>query len=325
VTVYVQGPLTRDDALESIHRAGRNPPDSFVRDGRQADSQSVIDTIESRAEADPEFRELVERNDRNDNGIPDDDLEEIYDELYATPGSGVESQLTDDYRSAQVVYSVKSDASQDAIVADGRTVAGRYRFHGVATGNTVVFGVISDLIFESAVVSLAIALTGSAVFLVVLYRLLEGRASLGVANLVPIVVTVAVLAGSMRFFGIAFNAFTATILAITIGLGVDYSVHVTQRFADEYRNRESVEEALLLTVRGTGGALTGSMLTTVFGIGVLVLAVFPAIGNFGLLTALSVLLSYLASLIVLPSVLVLWARYDTAVNGHPSTSGATRL
>jgi predicted RND superfamily exporter protein len=128
-------------------------------------------------------------------------------------------------------------------------------------------------------------------------------------------VTVSVLAGSILFFGTVFNAFTATILAITIGLGVDYSVHVTHRFADEYDEQPTVEAALLRTVRGTGGALTGSMFTTVFGIGVLVLAVFPAIGNFGLLTALSVALSYLASLIVLPSVLVLWARYDQRVNG----------
>jgi len=315
VTVYVEGPLTRDDALESIRRAGERPPDSFVREDGRASSQSIIDVIDSEAQADPEFRRLVERNDRNDNGVPDDNLREVYDALYADPDSGVSSYLTEDYRSTQVVYSVKSEATQAEIVADGRTVADRYRFHAVATGQTVVFQVISDIIFESAILSLVIALTGTAIFLVVVYYALEGWASLGVANLVPIVVTVALLAGSMRLFGIAFNAFTATILAITIGLGVDYSVHVTHRFADEYQAQPTVEEALLRTVRGTGGALTGSMFTTVFGIGVLVLAVFPAIGNFGLLTALSVVLSYLTSLIVLPSVLVLWARYDRRVNG----------
>ena len=324
VTVYVEGPLTRDYALESIRRAGDRPPDSFVRDGGTAESQSIIDVIETRAEADPEFRRLVERNDRNDNGVPDDNLREVYDALYADPDSGASDYLTEDYRSTQVVYSVKSDASQSEIVADGRAVADRYRFHAIATGQTVVFQVISDIIFESAIVSLAIALVGASVFLVLIYYLLEGRASLGVANLVPIVVTVAVLAGSMRFFGIAFNAFTATILAITIGLGVDYSVHVTHRFADEYDEQPTVEAALLRTVRGTGGALTGSMFTTVFGIGVLVLAVFPAIGNFGLLTALSVLLSYLASLIVLPSVLMLWARYDQRVNGGTADLDSTR-
>ncbi len=304
VTVYIEGPLTRDTALESIHRAGRNPPDSFVRNGRQAESESVIDTIESRAESDPEFRRLVDRNDRNDNGIPDDNLRTIYDELFEAPGAG--SYLDDEYRSAQVVYSVKSAATQREITADGRAVAERHRFTATATGNTVVFEVIAGLIFESAVTSLGIALLASSIFLVLIYGILERRPSLGIANLVPIVVSVSLLAGSMRFFGISFNAFTATVLAITIGLGVDYSVHITHRFADELEARPPMA-ALERTVRGTGGALTGSMLTTVAGIGVLVLAVFPAIGQFGLLTALSVFYAYLGALIVLPSVLILWA------------------
>jgi predicted RND superfamily exporter protein len=177
----------------------------------------------------------------------------------------------------------------------------------IATGSTVVFEAISGLILDSAVTSLAIALGGTALFLLLVYYVLEGSPSLGLANLVPILVTVTFVAGSMRALGISFNAFTATLLAITIGLGIDYSVHVTHRFADEYRERE-LYEALARTVRGTGGALAGSMLTTVFGIGVLVLSVFPAIGQFGILTGLSVIYAFLSSLLVLPSALALWAR-----------------
>jgi predicted RND superfamily exporter protein len=76
---------------------------------------------------------------------------------------------------------------------------------------------------------------------------------------------------------------------------------------DEYAERD-LYTALHRTVVGTGGALTGSMLTTVSGVGVLALALNPAVGVFGLLIALSVLYAYLASMFVLPSVLVLWAR-----------------
>jgi predicted RND superfamily exporter protein len=136
---------------------------------------------------------------------------------------------------------------------------------------------------------------------------LEGLPSLGIANLVPIVVAVSLVAGSMRVLGIAFNAFTATILALTIGLGIDYSVHVVHRFVDERHERPLVE-ALRVTVRGTGGALLGSMLTTSFGIGVLVLAVLSVLGQFGSLTALSIVYSFFASLLVLPSALVVWDR-----------------
>jgi predicted RND superfamily exporter protein len=112
-------------------------------------------------------------------------------------------------------------------------------------------------------------------------------------------------------------------LAITIGLGVDYSVHVTHRFADEFEEND-LETALDRTVRGTGGALFGSMLTTTFGIGVLGLAVFPAIGQFGILTAMSIGYAFLASLLVIPSALVVWDRVFNADWSVRSVLGSGR-
>ncbi|MEF8913184.1 efflux RND transporter permease subunit [Natronomonas sp.] len=309
-TVYVEGPMEAPHALEAIHRAGDDPPDSFVREGGRADETSLVTVIQDHAERDPEFRRMVERNDIDDNGVPDRNLGEIYDYLLDSPAAEQTRQyLTEDRRATRVVYAVESDASQEEITADARTAADRQRYTATATGNIVVFQAISSLILESAIVSLAVALTGTAVFLVFIYWLLLGRASLGVANVVPVAITVTLIAASMRALGISFNAFTATILAITIGLGIDYSVHVTHRFADEYEERgRGVYDALDRTVEGTGGALAGSMLTTTFGIGVLMLSLFPAIGQFGFLTALSILYSYLASIFVLPSVLAVWAR-----------------
>jgi predicted RND superfamily exporter protein len=323
VTVYVQGPLRGDAALESIHRAGDDPPDSFVRSDGRAETTSIVTVIQDRAARDPEFRGLVERNDRDDDGIPDRNLERIYDYLLASDSRGQALQyITEDYRATQVVYSVEADASQSEVTADARTVAEDFRFAATATGGTVVFQAIADLILESAVVSLAVALGGTVVFLLFIYWALEGRPSLGLANTLPIVVTVALVAGSMRAAGIAFNAFTATILAITIGLGIDYSVHVTHRFAAEYEeNGRDTFAALEPTVRGTGGALAGSMLTTVFGLGVLVLAVFPAIGQFGLLAGLSVFYAFLASLFVLPAALVVWARLFDRGGGGTAVIG----
>ncbi len=309
VTIYLQGPMQRDTALESIHRAGRNPPATFVTEEGRAVSRSVVTVVRELAGTDPEFRALVARNDRDGDGIPDDDLPATYDALLSSPAREEALRyLAEDRRSARVVYSVEADAPQAAVAADAREMADRFRVEATATGNIVVFQAIADLILRSALVTLAIALSGTVVFLVVAYWLLAGRPSLGVANAVPIVVTVALVAGSMRVAGIALNAFTATVLAITIGLGIDYSVHVVHRFLDEYEARGDAVAALAPTVAGTGGALTGSVLTTAFGIGVLVLSVFPAIGQFGLLTALSVVYAYLASLLVLPSVLVVWAR-----------------
>ncbi|MFH5797547.1 RND family transporter [Haladaptatus sp. CMAA 1911] len=310
VTIYVQGPLREDYALESIQHANRNPPKSFAQTNRRAESESIITVIRNYSSQSPEFRRLVARNDDDGDGVPDDDLGAIYDRLLSSPARGQALQyITEDQRSAQVVYTMKSGASQGEITRDAQQVAGRYRLDATATGEIVVFQSIAAIIFASALRSLATALIATAVFLALVYRMLVGRAAFGVINLFPIVVAVSLLAGTMRLFGIPFNALTATVLAIALGLGTDYSAHVVHRFTDEFEDESDVFAALTRTVRGTGGALTGSMLTTVAGTGVLVLAITPVLGQFGLVTALSIFYSYLTALVLTPSVIVVWQRY----------------
>jgi len=315
VTIYVRGRMENDAALERIHRAGEDPPEEFVTDGnRRAESTSIVTIIRDRADRDPAFAALVGRNDRNNNGVPDDNLPTIYRELDASPaGERASEYLADDRRSARVVYTAAADESDSDVTAAGHEVADRFRMDATPTGNTVVFQAVSDLIYESAITSLALALGATVIFLVAIYWVLEGLPSLGIANLAPIVVAVASVAGTMRLLDIPFNAFTATILSLTIGLGIDYSVHVVHRFVDERRERALIP-ALRRTVIGTGGALLGSMATTAFGIGTLTLAVLTVLGQFGLLTAISIVYSFLASLLVLPSTLAVW---DRIVNDDP--------
>jgi predicted RND superfamily exporter protein len=313
VLMYVEGPLTQDTALERIHRASRSPPETFRATDRQADTESIITVIQSRAERDPEFRALVERNDRNDNGIPDDNLPVIYDALAESPDSDVSTFLADDRRSAQVIYTVDGEADDEVVTDDAYSVAASYRVSAQPTGSVVIFDEAISLVLESVIVSLVLTLIGSSAFLLVAYWTLEGNPSLGVVNVVPILVTVVAVVASMRALGIAFNAINGTILAIAVGIGIDYAVHVVHRFADEYHERP-LYPALTRTVVGTGGALTGSMLTTVFGIGVLALALNPALGVFGVLISLSVLYAYVSSVFLLPSLLVIWERLATDTN-----------
>jgi predicted RND superfamily exporter protein len=311
-TLYIETPMERASTLQEIHRAGEDPPETYVRSDGRAESTSIVTVIQDQAASDPAFARVVDRNDLDEDGIPDRNLETVYDALLASDGRDRALQyMTEDRHSAQVVYTVESDAADSAATTDTQQIAEDMRVSAVATGQIVVFTEVADVILESAITSLSIALVGTAIFLLVIYRVIEGTATLGIANLVPVAATVALLAGTMRALGIPFNALTASILAITIGLGVDYSVHITQRYADE-RERHDLPTSLDRTVRGTGGALLGSMLTTVSGIGVLALALFPAIGQFGVLTAISISYAFLTSVFLLPVTLAVW---DVLVNG----------
>jgi predicted RND superfamily exporter protein len=309
VLMYVEGPMERDGALQQLDRAGANPPPTFERDGWDAESRSVVTLIRSRARNDSEFRRVVERNDRDGDGIPDEDLPQVYAALEESAGEDrVAELLSADRRSTLVVYTVDADEPNDAVTDDAYAVADDLRYRAQPTGNAVIFDEALALVLETVIQSLVLTLVGAALFLILIYWVIEGRPSLGIANIAPILITVVALVASMRAVGIKFNAINGTILAISVGLGIDYSVHIVHRFADEYAERD-LYPALRLTVVGTGGALTGSMLTTVFGVGVLALALNPAVGVFGVLIALSVLYAYLSSVVVLPSILVLWARF----------------
>ena len=313
VLMYVEGPMNEDSALEQIHRAGQTPPPTFRTDHRQAETQSIVTLIQSRAERDPEFRSLVDRNDRNDNGIPDQNLPKIYDALSEPADSDLSNFLGENRRSAQVIYTVDGDADAEVVTEDAYLVSGEFRMNAQPTGSVIIFEEALSLVLASVIDTLILTLVGASVFLVFVYWILEGRPSLALVNIVPILVTIVALVASMRALGIAFNAINGTILAIAIGIGIDYAVHVVHRFIDEYHER-ALYPALQRTVVGTGGALTGSMLTTVFGIGVLVLALNPALGVFGVLISLSVLYAYLSSVFLLPSVIVVWERFATDNN-----------
>ncbi len=330
VMLFVEAQMERDDALDRVRRIGRDPPPTFERDGRYAQSQSVVTVVQSYQQRDPEFRDLVSRNDLDADGIPEDNLGAVYGHLESSPASGVEGVLSNDHRSTLVTYSVNPDATNAEVTADATEVAAETPLDATPTGNAVIFQEASNLILDTVITSLIITLVGASLFLVVVYGVLEGRPSLGIANVVPIAVTVTFVVASMRYLGIDFNAINGVILSLTIGLGIDYSVHVVHRFADEYHHAD-IDTALDRAVRGTGGALTGSMLTTVAGMGMLVFALNPAIGAFGVLTALSVIYAYIASMLVLPSVLVLWDRvfnrsraakllYGRGSNPTPETS-----
>jgi predicted RND superfamily exporter protein len=154
VTIFVEGPLKRGSSLEELSRLTRDPPDSFVRSGDRADATSILSVINQYEQVSPEFKKLVAQNDMNANGVPDQNLGLIYKQLFNSPyADRAESYMTDDYSSTRIVYSVKSESSQQEVTTDTQEVAGDFRMSATATGSVVVTKAVSDVIAESAYTS----------------------------------------------------------------------------------------------------------------------------------------------------------------------------
>ena len=126
-----------------------------------------------------------------------------------------------------------------------------------------------------------------------------------VVTVVPIGLVVAWLYGLMYLFGFALNYVTATIGAVSIGVGIDYSIHMTERFREEMHRASSKVQALRQAASGTGMALLASAASSIVGFAIMSFAPMPMFASYGVLTALMIFLALSASLVVLPSLLLL--------------------
>jgi predicted RND superfamily exporter protein len=279
------------------------------------------------------FGAALQNADTDGNGVPDRNLAALYDQFYAAD-SQVASQVierTEDgqYRSLLVTLSLNADFSQtDEIVAsldagaaemegDGRsaTAAG-----GLAVNDAVLDEIVSGILLTMLIAMLAIVLTLMGVF-----KGMHGSASLGAVVAVPIALVICLVVGGMYLLGIPLTLLTALLMSLVIGLGVDYNIHIGDRFADELRAGMSPSDALVAAVTGTGGALVGSTLTSTGAFATITLVPEAQLQSFGVIVVVALLTAFVTSVLVLPSMLWLWARYadPTVVSPEPAAEAAT--
>lgn len=153
---------------------------------------------------------------------------------------------------------------------------------------------------DSMLVSLPIAILLSTLIAAAAMRSIR----YALVSIVPIVLVVGWVYAFMFAVDLKINPITATIAAISIGVGIDYATHFTMRFREEYEGEPSRFPALRRAGEGTGGALALSALTSVIGFAALSLAPTPIFSTFGMLTAVMIVFALVVSLMVLPSLLL---------------------
>ena len=128
------------------------------------------------------------------------------------------------------------------------------------------------------------------------------------AAITPILIVVAWLYALMYVLGFTLNIVTATIGAISIGVGIDYAIHFTMRYREELDRIGERFAAVRATGSGTGAALIASATSSIVGFAIMGFAPMPMFATYGLLTALMIFLAAAASLVVLPALLVTVSR-----------------
>jgi hypothetical protein len=177
-------------------------------------------------------------------------------------------------------------------------------------GDLIVLSNVLSSLISSIVSSTAISLAVSFAVLVVLTR----RFAQSLVVILPVGLAGSWVVGSMAILGINWNVLTIMITALTIGLGIDYSIHVWRRFEENRRDGMSIWPAMRDMYATTGASLLMSAGTTICGFAVLLLSPVPVIRDFGIVSSISVAFSLILALLVLPGLLAAEVRTNNENN-----------
>ena len=143
------------------------------------------------------------------------------------------------------------------------------------------------------------------IVLIIAYK----RLTLGLIVIIPVLISIVWILGTMSFIGYSLDVLTITVTSLTIGIGIDYAIHATERFRLVADKTGDIEIAVTETIEKTGGALLIAALTTILGFGMLTFAPIPPQAQFGVIMVMTIAYSLITSLSILPLILVHWARW----------------
>jgi predicted RND superfamily exporter protein len=316
--VLVEGNVTDPGTLNRVAAAERDARDRsvvFARPNGEPSVRGPVTAMRDVADADPAFAEVLNAADTTGDGIPDENLTAVYDSFFEAAPDRAQRLLyraDGEYRAVQIELVVDGTVAPAEAASEIRAVgdvASSSNAQITVTGDVIVNELVQRQLATTTVEGLAVALLAVFLVLVVAFRLLHSSAILGAVTLLPVLVALSWILGSMYLFDIPFSFATAIIGSIAIGLGVDYAIHMSERYRHELDERGDAARALEESVVGTGGALLGSAVTTAVGFGVLSFSLVPVLQQFGAIIALTLVFAFVASVLVLPSLLVLWTRY----------------
>jgi uncharacterized protein len=179
----------------------------------------------------------------------------------------------------------------------------------IPTSQEMVQESVSSEIEDAQLRSIVIALGAVMLLLALFFGWRRRRPMIGVLTVLPVGFVLALTFGMMALTEIPLNPVTATLAALSIGIGVPFNIHLAARYLEEREAGTNADGSPVhRAVSRTGGAVVASALTTGIGFGVLTTSTLLPFEQLGYVIVYAIVWSAVASTIVLPSLLTLWER-----------------
>ncbi|MFK5883829.1 MAG: MMPL family transporter [Candidatus Izemoplasma sp.] len=221
------------------------------------------------------------------------------------PEEQLKMLVNEDLTKGVIIVSIKALEPEDLedFIADLRTFLDE---SGSSMDLTVTGQAVIDVEMITALTTGRYTITLVGMLLVFLGLLVIYRNPLkAVLPLIPISLIVGWSGGFMYIFGLEYTPLTATLGALIIGIGTEFTILVMERYYEEKEKAESTEAAIETTIGKMGKPIIASALTTIGGFSALVISDFEILSNFGVMTLVNISLALLSTIIVMPAVLSL--------------------
>jgi uncharacterized protein len=183
------------------------------------------------------------------------------------------------------------------------------------TGILVMYNNVLQSLFQSQILTLGVVMLAIMLMFLTLFR----SFAVAVICIIPNAIAAAFVLGTMGWLGIPLDIMTITIAAISVGIGVDNTIHYMHRFKREFPRFGNYRDTMFFCHNSIGRAMYFTSMTIVAGFSILALSNFIPTIVFGLLTSLAMLVALTGSLTLLPQLLIYFK--PLGVESQPSTVG----
>ena len=175
------------------------------------------------------------------------------------------------------------------------------------TGLMVLYNNMLQSLFRSQILTMGMVFLCIMGMFLVLFRSLY----VSIIAILPNLLAAGVVLGVMGIAGIPLDMMTITIAAITVGIGVDHDIHYITRFKKEFAIDHDYIASMHRAHASIGRALFYTAVTIIVGFSILTLSNFIPSVYFGLLTGLAMFAALLASMTLLPKLILVFKPFKT--------------
>jgi uncharacterized membrane protein YdfJ with MMPL/SSD domain len=112
----------------------------------------------------------------------------------------------------------------------------------------------------------------------------------------------------MGYTNLPISTLAGGVAAMVIGIGIDYAIHLMNKFKYERKKGLSIKASIEEAVVDSGAAIMGAAFSTIFAFLAFLLGAMPEMGRFGLLMSIGVFYSFIITIFGLPAMLILEER-----------------